>query len=219
MQAVEKVLQDQVLRVAETVEQQLDAEIQKLDELDTDGIEKLREERLDQLKKQVKQKQHFLSIGHGEYEELSEEKQFFEVTKKSPDVILHFYKQATPRCKIVDQHLNILCKKHIETRFCKLDVERAPFLTERLKVKYIPTIVIVKDSKVKDMVVGFTDVGNCDDFSTEMLEWRLAQSGAMNYSGDLLNPPDKKKRGQKQTYIQKKKTIRGQDDSSDDEDF
>lgn len=62
MQSVEKVLQDQVLRVAQTVEQQLDAEIQKLDELDSDGIEQLRQDRLDQLKKQAKQKQHWMSI-------------------------------------------------------------------------------------------------------------------------------------------------------------
>lgn len=62
MQSVEKVLQDQVLRVAQTVEQQLDAEIQKLDELDSDGIEQLRQDRLDQLKKQAKLKQHWMSI-------------------------------------------------------------------------------------------------------------------------------------------------------------
>lgn len=62
MQSVEKVLQDQVLRVAQTVEQQLDAEIQKLDELDSDGIEQLRQDRLDQLKKQAKKKQHWMSI-------------------------------------------------------------------------------------------------------------------------------------------------------------
>lgn len=62
MQSVENVLQEQVLRVAQTVEQQLDAEIQRLDELDTDGIEKLREERLDELKKQAKQKQLWRSL-------------------------------------------------------------------------------------------------------------------------------------------------------------
>ena len=42
-------------------------------------------------------------------------------------------------------------------------------------------------------MVGFTDLGNCDDFSTEMLEWRIAQSGAIEYDGDLLTPPDIKK--------------------------
>lgn len=219
MQSVaEKIIQDQVLKVAESVEQKLDEELQRLDELDSDGIEKLRQERLEQLKKQAKQKQHWLAIGHGEYEELAEEKEFFEVTKKSPDVVVHFFKSDAPRCKIVDHHLKILCKNHLETRFCKLDVERSPFLTERLRIKVIPTIAVVKDSKTKDYIVGFTDLGNCDDFSTEILEWRLAQSGVINYSGDLLHPPDKLRASDKQSFFNKKHTIRGRDlDSSDDD--
>lgn len=83
----------------------------------------------------------------------------------------------------------------------------------------IPTIVLLKDNNIKDKIVGFTDVGNCDDFSTEMLEWRIAQCGAINYSGDLLNPPDKKKRSDKQTFMPKKHTIRGREDDSSDDDF
>lgn len=62
MDAVDNVIQEQVLRVAQQFEKQVDAEIQKLDELDTDGIEKLRQDRLDELKKHAKQKQHWLSI-------------------------------------------------------------------------------------------------------------------------------------------------------------
>lgn len=48
---------------------------------------------------------------------------------KSENVVCHFYRNDTPRCRIVDMHLKILAKKHIETRFVKLDAERAPFLT------------------------------------------------------------------------------------------
>ena len=38
--------------------------------------------------------------------------------------------------------------------------------------------------KPKDYVVGFTDLGNTDEFSTEMLEWRLGCSGVINYRWD-----------------------------------
>lgn len=69
-----------------------------------------------------------------------------------------------------------MAKKHLETKFIKLNVEKAPFLTERLRIKVIPTLALVKDGKTKDYVVGFTDLGNTDDFSTEMLEWRLGCS-------------------------------------------
>lgn len=85
------------------------------------------------------------------------------------------------RCKILDKHLSVMAKKHLETKFIKLNVEKAPFLTERLRIKVIPTLALVKDGKTKDYVVGFTDLGNTDDFSTEMLEWRLGCSDIITY--------------------------------------
>jgi hypothetical protein len=38
----------------------------------------------------------------------------------------------------------------------------------------IPTIIMIKDAQTRGYVVGFTDLGNTDDFTTEMLEWRIA---------------------------------------------
>ncbi len=91
-------------------------------------------------------------------------------------------------------------------------------------------MAIVKDAKTKDYIVGFTDLGNTDEFSTEMLEWRLARSDVINYSGDLMTPPDPKARGKgantttTTTIIGKPKAkiIRGKDgdeDSSDENDW
>lgn len=85
--------------------------------------------------------------------------------------------------------------------------------SERLQIKVIPTIALIKDSKTKDYIRGFTDLGNCDDFSTAILEWRIAQSGVINYDGDLLIPPEEKHRKNKITM--EKKTIRGNDISDD----
>lgn len=45
----------------------------------------------------------------------------------------------------------------------------------RLKIRVIPTIGLVTENKTKDFIVGFTELGNRDDFSTEMLEWRIAR--------------------------------------------
>jgi len=161
-----------------------------------------------------KKKQEYLANGHGEYDELSGEKEFFEVSKKSANIIAHFYRDSTERCKIVDHHLKILAKKHLEAKFCKVNAENSPFLTQRLRIKVIPTIAIIKDSKTKDYVVGFTDLGNRDDFSTEMMEWRIAQSGAIDYNGDLLTPPEQARK-EKKMIIQQKKKIRGRNESDD----
>lgn len=217
---MESLIQQKVLEVANQVERQLDAELEQLENLDVDDLEKLREKRLEEMKKVHQQKQNWISIGHGEYSEIQDEKEFFEISKKSKNIVCLFYKEGSPRSKIVDMHLNILAKKHIEARFVKLNVERCPFLCERLRIKIIPTIALISDSKTKDYIVGFTDLGNCDDFSTEMLEWRIAQSRAIIYNGDLMTPPEK---GKKNTSIlgrqKKSKTIRGRDDDDSDSDY
>ena len=42
------------------------------------------------------------------------------MTKNSENVVCHFYREETFRCKIMDKHLAILAKKHVETKFCKV---------------------------------------------------------------------------------------------------
>ncbi|XP_037303069.1 thioredoxin domain-containing protein 9 [Manduca sexta] len=204
---------EQVLQqVAQTVERQLDQELERLETLDSTDLEAIRQQRIAEMKKRAKQKHEWLANGHGEYTEIDGEKEFFTVCNKSENVVCHFYKNDSPRCRIVDMHLKTLAAKHVECRFVKLDVERAPFLTGRLKIRVIPTIGLVKENKTKDFIVGFTDLGNRDDYSTEMMEWRIARSGVIEYSGDLLVPPEDRK---KTINVQSKKTIRGTTYDSD----
>ncbi|KAI7808933.1 thioredoxin domain-containing protein 9 [Triplophysa rosa] len=221
MEVVAKALEQQMLQSVRIVEEQLDAEMNKLDRLDEDELEQLKERRLEALKKAQKQKQEWISKGHGEYREIPSEKDFFAEVKDSKNVICHFYRDSAIRSKILDKHLAILAKKHLETKFIKLNVEKAPFLTERLRIKVLPTLALVKDGKTKDYVVGFTDLGNTDEFPTEMLEWRLGCSDIINYSGSIMEPPAVgKKPGSKFTKVEKK-TIRGKaydSDSESDED-
>lgn len=228
-------LENQLFAAAQVIEQQLDQEFDRLDNLDTEDLKALREKRIQEMKKLNNKKQEWLrnvrtsiifiyernfhltsliypTQGHGTYSDLADEKEFFEVSKKSPNIVCHFYRDSTERCRIVDMHLKILAAKHIEAKFCKVNAEKSPFLTQRLRIKVIPTIALVKDSKTKDFIVGFTDLGNCDDFSTEMLEWRIAHSGAIEYKGDLMQPPDVKRK----PFINRpQKTIRGGYDSDD----
>lgn len=179
---MEQIIQQRIVSAAAELESQLDNELNALDSMNSDELKSLRDQRINEMKNQAKKKQEWLQNGHGEYDELSGEKEFFELSKKSANIVAHFYRDATERCKIVDHHLKILSKQHIEAKFCKVNAENSPFLTQRLRIKVIPTIAIIKDSKTKDYIVGFTDLGNRDDFSTEMMEWRLAQSGVIEYN-------------------------------------
>ncbi|KAJ2942231.1 hypothetical protein O0L34_g15778 [Tuta absoluta] len=203
-----------IAQVAQTVEKKLDQELERLDALDSGDLEVIRQARITEMKQRAKKKQEWLANGHGEYTEVDNEKDFFTVCNKSEHVVCHFYKNDTPRCKIVDMHLKILAKKHVETRFVKIDAERAPFLTGRLKIRVIPTVACVKENKMKDFIVGFTELGNRDDFSTEMLEWRIARSDVIEYSGDLSAPPAAQRK-QRALQLDCKRTIRARQGDSD----
>lgn len=190
-------LEENLLHVTKAIEKQVDATIEQIDNLNVDDIEQIRKNRIKEMKKQEEQRLEWLQNDHGKYEELAEEKMFFDVIKKSDNVVIHFYTPTSPRCPIVDMHLKILAPKHVETRFCKLNAEKCPFLVENLKIKTIPSIVMVQKSVMVDKIVGFTQLGNRDDFTTEMLEWRIAQNNIINYDGDLSTPPhlqEKKKK-------------------------
>lgn len=206
-------VEQNLLQVTQAIEKQVDSVIEQIDNLDTSDLEELKKNRIKQLKKQQEQRRVWLSQGHGNYEELPEEKSFFDLIRKSESVVLHFYRDATPRCAIVDMHMKILANKHIEARFTKLNAEKCPFLAEKLKIKTLPTVVLILNGVMVDKVVGFTDLGNTDDFTTDMFEWRIAQNNVIKYDGDLSTPPDGRtvKRGSG-------KTIRSGDYNDDDDD-
>lgn len=154
----------------EAAEEKLDEKIDKLDKLDEDDVERLRRQRLDQLKRAQKQRQQWSAQGHGDYTEIVDEKTFFGDLKKEQRAVVHFYRSATRRCEIVDSHLATLARKHVETRFIKVNAEKSPFLCERLKIWMLPTIVLIKEGRTDHSIVGFEELGGRDSFTTEDLE-------------------------------------------------
>ncbi|VDO38764.1 unnamed protein product [Haemonchus placei] len=172
-------LSAQLMKAAEIVEEHIDNEMNRLENMDEDELEIIRRRRLEEMKKMQKAKQEMLSIGHGTYSEVADEKEFFEATKKSKNVVCLFYLDGNMRCKIVDKHLKILAVKHTGTRFIHVNAEKVPFLVTRLNIRVIPTIAIVKDQQTIDYIRGFDDLGGIDDFKTEVLENRIARSGVI----------------------------------------
>ncbi|KVH93325.1 thioredoxin domain-containing protein 9 homolog [Cynara cardunculus var. scolymus] len=188
---VQEIIEKQVLTVAKAVEDKIDDQIAALDKLDLDDIEVLRERRLQQMKKMAEKRSRWLALGHGDYSEIFSEKDFFSIVKASDRVVCHFYRENWP-CKVVDKHLGILAKQHIETRFIKIQAEKSPFLAEKLKIVVLPTIALIKNAKVDDYVVGFDELGGSDDFSTEELEERLGKAQVIFFEGESsLKPPSK----------------------------
>ncbi|KAL3621098.1 hypothetical protein CASFOL_036010 [Castilleja foliolosa] len=180
---VQEIIEKQVLTVVKAVEDKIDDEIAAMERLDLDDMEVLRERRLQQMKKMAEKKSRWIALGHGEYSEIPNEKEFFSAVKASQRVVCHFYRENWP-CKVVDKHLAILAKQHIETRFVKINAEKSPYLSEKLRIVVLPTLALVKNAKVEDYVVGFDELGGTDDFSTEELEERLAKAQVIIYEGE-----------------------------------
>merc|ERR1712083_853102 len=107
-----------------------------------DELEVIKRGRIEMMKKHQEKKVEWKKQGHGEYQEIPEEKEFFTVTKSSDNCVIHFYRDETFRCKILDKHFHVLAKKHLETRFCKINAEKCPFLCDRLKIRMIPTVLM-----------------------------------------------------------------------------
>lgn len=119
--------------------------------------------------------QEWLTRGHGELREVAE-REFFNEMKAEERMICLFYRSSVP-CEAMERHLKILAARHVETKFVKIHAEKAPFLTERLKVWMLPTVAIIKNEKTTDYIVGLDELGGKEDFTTEMLEARLAAAG------------------------------------------
>eukprot|EP01041_Mallomonas_annulata_P011690 gene11690-24477_t len=173
-----------ILKVAEVEERRLDAQLAQIENMDEDDFEALRQKRKQNMIKQMHQEEEWKQNGHGRYIDISDTKEFFNLAKKSPRVIAHFYRGVTPRCEIIDAHISRLAPRHLETLFVKIDAEKHPFLVQRLNIIVLPTLVLIKDGKTQHSIIGFDEFGGVDDFSTEDMAYVLAAHKVLNFEGD-----------------------------------
>uniref|UniRef100_A0A7S0SSS6 Thioredoxin domain-containing protein n=1 Tax=Chromulina nebulosa TaxID=96789 RepID=A0A7S0SSS6_9STRA len=173
-----------ILQAAQAEEQKLDAKLKALENLDEDDFEILRQKRKLEMQKKMKQQQNWIQLGHGKYDEINDTKEFFTLAKKSERLVVHFYRGVTPRCEIVDAHLIKLAQTHVETKFMKVNVEKNPFLVEKLHIIMIPTIVLIINGKTSHSIIGFDEFGGTDDFTTDDVAYVLSTHKVLNYDGD-----------------------------------
>jgi hypothetical protein len=95
---LQQALEQHLVSAAKQVEDQLDNEIHRLEKLDGDDLERFRERRVEQMRQQAARRRAWLDRGHGEYTELTSEKQFFAEMKGEERMVCHFYRENWP-CK------------------------------------------------------------------------------------------------------------------------
>jgi len=188
-------------------EESLDAELAQYDKLleDDEGLETLRQRRLMQLQNQHSQIQKWRDLGHGDYVELGGgghdgrdvAKEFFETSKTSDRVVVHFYRPTTRFCDVFHAHLTKLARKHLETKFVKVNVQDcdthgggASFLVERLGIVIMPTLVLIKDRKAFHHMTGFNELGGSENFSEQTLAFVLGRHGILDPHDDEEVPEE-----------------------------
>jgi hypothetical protein len=182
-----------LLEAALDREAELDRQLKNIDEgrETEDDYETIKKKRMQAMKADHQRKLELKAKGHGEYSELfgtDGTKEFFKAAKESKLFVCHFYRESTWRCKVVDKHLEILAKKHLPTRFVKLDITKNPYLAEKLNIIMLPTVSFIKDGKVLYSMIGFDDVGEkteegnlsgYDEFDTEKIERLMMDWGVI----------------------------------------
>ncbi|RYG62548.1 hypothetical protein EON64_17670 [archaeon] len=93
----------------------------------------IREQRLKQLQKEKQETLENIGKGHGQYREIVQDEFLAEVTS-SLRVICHFYHRDFSRCAVMDHHLAKLAARHLETKFIKINAEKAPFFVNKVHV-------------------------------------------------------------------------------------
>eukprot|EP00605_Chrysophyceae_sp_TOSAG23-4_P002107 GSChrysophyteH1.ASY1.ANO1.2333.1 assembled CDS len=145
----------------------------------------IRDQRMKQIKASARDRIENISKGHGSYREIVSD-EFLKEMCSSERVICHFYHRDFERCKIMDMHLQKLASRHLETKFVKIDAEKAPFFTAKLLIQTIPTLVFFFDGVGKEKIIGFEGLmddmpeGREDEWPTILLARRMGASGIID---------------------------------------
>ncbi|KAI9025877.1 thioredoxin-like protein, partial [Phycomyces nitens] len=159
-----------------------DALFAELENEDDSHMAYMREKRIKEIEEELERRQAMSENQHGLYTEISNEKEFMDITTSEKYVVGHFFHKDFRRCKIMDTHLEKLAAKHYGTRFIRIDVQNAPFLVEKLQVQTLPCVMAWVNGYCQIKLIGFDELGNSDGFQTSLLELKLNNSGKQFFS-------------------------------------
>ena len=155
------------------VEAALDDELGKIEKLDEDDYSKIRSNRIAEMKRKAEAEQQNKYNGHGKLDKISDQQEFFAAGKKSAKLVAIFTRNSNKYGKAMLEHAELLAQRHLEAKFIWIDAENAPFLTDRLNIFMLPTIVCIKDNKVHKQHNGLNEIDGSGKYSSGMLEFLL----------------------------------------------
>lgn len=77
-----------------------------------------------------------------------------EVLQSGKPVLIDFYANWCMPCKMLAPVIEEISNELSDAKVCKIDIDEEPELAQRFQVMSIPTLVIMKEGKVVNTVVG-----------------------------------------------------------------
>lgn len=164
------------LQGREDDEYQSESDDELLELLQDDSVlDSYRDERMLQLKKEfAKIDAASDSFNLGNVISCENEKELMDLVPAAEKVIVHFHQPAFEKCKRMNEKLALVAEKHLTIKVVVITATNAPFLVDKLKIKMLPFVVLYKNGKELDRLVGFEKLGNdVLDFKYEALEQLL----------------------------------------------
>lgn len=195
-----------ILQTATAIQEKVvDDELKFYDSLlsDDSALERLRAKRLQSMQQAANAQRKYRDAGHGSYDELQTSQQdardvaetFFAATKTSERLVVHFYRPTSEYCDVYHKLLNELAPKHMETRFMKINVQDCAekavmFLVDRLKIRVMPTVVLIHKRQVVHQLLGFDEVPGGAEATPSQLAKALYEHKMVEWRDEFSNDDD-----------------------------
>jgi len=79
-------------------------------------------------------------------------------------VLVDCYATWCGPCRMLSPIIDQLSEEINEVNFCKLDVDNAPAVSDEYGIMSIPTLLLFKDGKLSDTVVGLRSKDELEEF-------------------------------------------------------
>jgi thioredoxin 1 len=91
-----------------------------------------------------------------------------EVLDSQKAVLVDFYASWCGPCKMLAPVLEKIASSRADFNIIKVNIDASPELANKYQIEVVPTLVVFKDGKVVDKLIGFAEV---DEITSVMSEY------------------------------------------------